>query len=101
MVSRSPSFPERDRVLDLCLALVSLVGVLVPPSHRRDWCEEWSGEIYYRWLRLRKFDRLNLKECTDPTLRSFGAIPHALWMWREDWSVDMLIQDLGTRFEPT
>ena len=82
------------RLLAISVALVRWAGAAVPLSRRSEWRQEWMAEIYFRWNRLREFDRLSLRESLDLFGRSLGAIPHALWLLREEWSLHMLIQDL-------
>ena len=75
--------PPRSPALGLCRLYLRLLSPLVPPEGRRDWVEEWSAELACRkaggWTLL---------------LESSGAFADALWLFREEWSVDMLMQDL-------
>ena len=74
------------RLFVLSMAVVRWAAPVAPPSRRSDWRQEWIAEIYFRWKHLRETDRLSLRESLDLVGRSLGAIPHAFWMWREEWS---------------
>lgn len=81
----------------LCLVLIRMVGLLVPHDQRREWRDEWEAEVHHRWLRLRRARggappsaaaRLSL------LARTAGCLPHALWLWKEEWRLRMLWEDL-------
>jgi hypothetical protein len=85
--------PEADRrpergATDLFLRACSL---LVPSYRRQDWLEEWRGEAdALRALRGSGASR------DYPTTASFvaGALPHALWIRKEGWTVDSIARDV-------
>jgi putative ABC transport system permease protein len=64
-------------------AVVRAASVVVPSAARREWLAEWEAEIAWH---------------TGSSLvlasRCLGALPHALWMRRQQWRWDMLRQDL-------
>jgi hypothetical protein len=65
------------------LVFVRAVSVVVPLAARREWLAEWEAEIAWH-------------TGSPPVLasRCLGALPHALWLRREQWRWDMLGQDL-------
>lgn len=78
-----PSLPGPRRVL-------RLIGRLVPAYRREEWLEEWTAEA----------DALNRARADGveglPRTVAFiaGAVPHALWMRTEGWTMDGVAQDL-------
>ncbi len=70
--------------------LLHLVARVVPADRRQEWLEEWQSEL----------DVLTEARTTTspdlPTIFSFvlGAIPHALWLRTEGWSLDRVTQDV-------
>lgn len=69
-----------------------LVSVLVPGSRRREWLEEWEAE-------LDSLEALHQRGPGGayPSVPAFvaGALPHALWMRTEGWTMESVLQDLG------
>ncbi|HEX9886550.1 MAG TPA: ABC transporter permease, partial [Longimicrobiales bacterium] len=77
--------------------IVRAASFLVPGGSRREWLDEWLGE-------LDALDRLRTEAASPgrlPSLASFslGAVPHAIWTMTEGWTMDSLYQDVkfGTR----
>src|SRR5918993_5047044 len=63
---------------DLLRRFVALVSRLAPGAARREFRAEWEAEL-----------------ATDPRLtRALGSIPDAWFLFRQQWSADMLLQDL-------
>jgi putative ABC transport system permease protein len=60
---------------------------IVPAALRVEWLREWEGEI--AWHRRRGRAARG---------RLAGALVHACWLRKEEWSVDMLLQDLRYAF---
>lgn len=74
----------------LALLVVRLVSHLVPRGRRREWLAEWSGEIVHR-------DRsgpTTVSRRIGLVKRSAGAVVHALWLRKQEWSLDLMGQDL-------
>src|SRR5262245_1427228 len=67
--------------------MIAAFSVFVPASGRSDWIQEWNAEIaYYRF-------RSNQSEIA-LVFRCVGALAHALWLRRQQWRLDMLLQDV-------
>ncbi len=81
----------RDGVPRLSLLYLRLVAFLVPGYRRSDWLEEWVGEL----AALAERDRTG-REGGYPGRWSFllGALPHAAWTLKEEWTVDSVMQDV-------
>lgn len=74
-------FDAARRILR-CLALVA-------PSHcRTEWRREWEGELW-QYLAESRSTAAGL------SWRLAGALPHALWLRRNEWRLAMLLQDLS------
>ena len=76
----------------LTTRIVRLAAWLVPGDRRAEWREEWLGE-------LEALERARSQQPTSEGLPSrigfaLGAIPHALWTMREEWTMEGLLQDL-------
>lgn len=83
MAVRRPGPPSPVALTRASLALVRAVSVVVPLGARREWLAEWEAEIAWH-----TGSSLALAS------RCLGALPHALWLRREQWRWDMLRQDL-------
>ncbi len=67
---------------DLPRRLVALAARLTPSAARRDFRAEWEAEL-----------------ATDPSMRrALGAVPDAWCLFRQQWSLDMLSQDIRYAF---
>ena len=63
---------------DLARRFVAVVSRLAPGASRREFRAEWEAEL-----------------ATDPTFaRAAGALPDAWYLFRQQWSLDMLTQDI-------
>jgi len=60
--------------------------------------EEWQSEIWYH--RKGSGTNGNVSEGgeLELVLRCLGAPLHALWIWAEEWSLDMILQDIRLAF---
>lgn len=78
----------------LARLLVRLASMLVPAGRREDWLEEWLGEL--RALRQARAGGgpSGGKDLPGSIEFAVGAIPHAVWMSMEGWTMDSLAQDL-------
>lgn len=70
---------------------IRLLAPLVPAARRREWREEWEGELE-ALLEVRASGRAEAY----PGVVSFvvGALPHALWIRMEGWTMESVVQDL-------
>jgi len=70
-------------------------ALLVPRYRRSEWLEEWKGELEVL-AELRHEVRDDDGAHTYPGRFSFlvGAVPHALWTRKEEWTLDSLRQDI-------
>lgn len=75
----------------LCRLLLGIARRIVPASHRADWTREWQAEVFYRLESARETGR---GAGPDLVARCAGALVHAAWLRKEDWSVSVLTQDL-------
>ena len=74
---------------DLSRAIVRFASRLVPSHLRRDFRDEWEGELWADGQRPPD-NRAHGR----PVTRALGAIPDALFLASRQWSVDMLMQDV-------
>src|SRR2546428_520783 len=64
----------------LARAIVNAASVFVPRWRRDDWRREWHAELWYA--------------PRDAVRLSTGAVPHALQLLQQHWSLDMVMQDI-------
>jgi predicted permease len=76
---------------DLSRAIVRFASRLVPSYLRRDFRDEWEGELWADGQRPRD-------NRARPVRRALGAIPDALFLASRQWSLDMLTQDIRYAF---
>lgn len=70
--------------------ILRAISPLVPGWRRDDWLEEWEAE-------LAALDELRATgQPGYPAVRAFvaGALPHAIWMRKQEWSMTGMLQDL-------
>jgi putative ABC transport system permease protein len=75
------------------LALIRVIGVIVPRRLRADWKQEWEAELAYREALLADWTRLNGRTKLNLFSRSLGAFWDALWLQQLRWE-DEMFQDL-------
>jgi hypothetical protein len=69
----------------ISVALINLFRWIVPRRKRSEWRDEWQAEL---WYEARRVSQMTL------ILRCGGALVHALWLRKQEWRLEMLIQDL-------
>ena len=69
--------------------IVALAAFLVPAADRERLKQEWEAELAHRFRQ----ERTTLAAWS-LLRRSLGAIPHALFILKEQWSLEMISQDL-------
>jgi putative ABC transport system permease protein len=80
----SGPFRARDPLpLRICLAVVRLIGAVVPSSSRVDWRAEWEAEVRYYWQDLESRNGLDWRSRMDLFRRALGALPDAAWLRRQ------------------
>ncbi len=85
---------ERDH--RLARAIVRLCAPIVPASHRAEWRAEWESELWHRFTEAR--DERAQPRAFSLTWHASGAFSHALWLLRNEWRLDMFVQDLTYAF---
>lgn len=75
-------------VAEICLRLGAPI---VPHAVRRDWLREWRAELACAEVRASRPGR---PRADGIAWRAAGALPHALWLRWDQWSFEMLWQDL-------
>src|SRR5205085_1024678 len=62
---------------------------------RSEWRREWTGELWHDLARHEKNRPIGLGIALSTAWRVAGALPHALWLRRNEWRFEMIIQDLA------
>ncbi len=70
--------------------LLTALSHLVPRAERREWLDEWRSELEV----LETDDTQRRSAYPGPLRFVMGALPHALWMRKEEWTMDSALQDL-------
>jgi len=80
----------REMMNGFAARLVSMAGLLVPSDRRAEWREEWEGEL------MALEDARAPGTTTLPSALGFalGAVPHALSIRVEDWTMEGSFQDI-------
>jgi putative ABC transport system permease protein len=81
-------------MLALTRLLIALGAAIVPASLRDDWTREWQAELWHRQARLAAADGLRLGAKLDLVARACGAVVHAGWLRKEEWSLAVIMQDV-------
>src|SRR5215204_4791467 len=79
------------------LAVIALVGVIVPRRLRAEWRQEWEAELACREQRLTRWKRLAGRHKRDLLRRSASAVWDALWLQRQRRE-DEMVQDVRFAF---
>ncbi len=71
--------------------VLGLIAFLIPADRREEWREEWLAELDVL-RRLGSGGRAG----NYPSVMSFvaGALPHAMWIRKEGWTMESVAQDL-------
>jgi putative ABC transport system permease protein len=67
---------------------------VAPRAHRREFRAEWEAEIDWAAGEIQRRRGSHTHLQLELVRRSLGAMAHAWWLRKEQWSVDMLWQDL-------
>jgi putative ABC transport system permease protein len=76
---------------DLTRRFIALVSRLAPGWARREFRAEWEAEIATAW---RDRPRDSWRDSARVMRRAAGSIPDAWCLFRQQWSADMLLQDV-------
>ena len=86
----------------LCRMIIGCSGLFVPRSTRRDWREEWQGELEGRRAELSSAGRLGWKDRWDLVARACGAIVDAVYLNEGGMmgmmGIEGLVKDVGLAF---
>ena len=83
-----------ERSLRVCLLWIRALSFLVSPPGRDEWMREWRGELLHHWSEFETGVQKSRAARFDLFLHSMGALPDALCLLRQEWRLDMLMQDL-------
>lgn len=78
--------------LTLALWLIRIAGWAVPRDRRSEWLRQWEAELTHRW-RIRNESRGNAAK-GGLLVWSLGAFGHAWYMFRTEFTMDSIWQDL-------
>ena len=81
-------------MLGLSRLLIALGTAIVPCAFRDDWTREWEAELWHERERLANGATLSLASSLHLVLRSCGAVLHAAWLRKEEWSLSVILQDV-------
>jgi len=82
-------------MLSLCRGFLAIGRAIVPSAVRDDWTREWRAELHYRTAR---HGAAGFRARLDLVVRCAGAVVHAAWLRKEEWSLSMLLHDLRDAF---
>ena len=80
-------------MLTLCRLLIGVGRSIVPLSFRDDWTREWQAELYYR-THPPEGEPLSGRARRALVFRCAGALIHAAWLRKDEWSFSVLMQDV-------
>lgn len=81
-------------VLRACTAILRTLSRLAPAWRRDDWRREWLAEVHFRGERLAAHRRLGTAAQLRLLARCCGGAFHIIWLWKHEWGIDMLSQDI-------
>jgi hypothetical protein len=80
-------------MLTLCRLLIGVGRSIVPLSFRDDWTREWQAELYHQ-THPPAGEPLSRRARRALVFRCAGAVIHAAWLRKEEWSFSVLMQDV-------
>ena len=93
--AEAPEWSETaDKTFRLSYRVIQVAMPIVPTRRRADWESEWVGELWYRIATLDRTGSLDRGSRLAILSRSLGAVPHAFWLRRTEWTGDMALDDL-------
>jgi putative ABC transport system permease protein len=85
---------KRSRAAAFARGVVSVAAWLAPHASRGEFRAEWNAEIAWAAGEIGARRGCVAHLHRELMVRSAGAVRHAWWLRREQWSLDMLWQDL-------
>lgn len=79
---------------EVALRFIQWVASFVPGGARREFRDEWRAELTCHWSAVEQRGRPGWRDGLTLAARAAGAVPDALCLVRQEWSLDMLMQDL-------
>jgi predicted permease len=76
---------------DLARGFIALVSRLAPAWARREFRAEWEAEIATAW---RDRPHRSWRDSARVARQAAGSVPDAWFLFRQQWSADMLLQDV-------
>jgi putative ABC transport system permease protein len=76
---------------DITRRFIALVSRLAPASARREFRAEWEAEIETAW---RERPHRSWRDSARVVRRAAGSVPDAWFLFRQQWSLDMLLHDV-------
>ena len=83
---------RHPRKLTLALMLIRIAGWFVPKDRRSEWLRQWNAELIHRW-KIRSESRDDVAK-SGLLVWSLGAFGHAWYMFRTEFTMDSIWQDL-------
>ena len=83
-----------DTTLRLCRAFLAALSHIVPGDRRRNWRDEWDGELWELMRRAERVPRRYGSPRRAALSFTLGALPHALHEWRQGWTMELLLKDV-------
>ncbi|MDF2776023.1 MAG: permease, partial [Geminicoccaceae bacterium] len=83
-----------DAVLRVCRALLVALSSLVPGDRRREWRDEWNGELWELMRRAERAPRRYGSPRRAAVRFTIGALSHAIYEWGQGWTMDLLLRDV-------
>jgi putative ABC transport system permease protein len=85
---------RKPRLIAAALAVVRVIGVIVPRRDRSAWRREWESEILNGHLALERERRSTWREHMPLTRRALGSVLDAAWLRRQFTRDSEVVQDL-------
>ena len=82
----------RSARLRIALAVIRFASLFVPRGRRSEWRAQWVAEVTHRWQARRHHPARDL------VLWSFGAFSHAWYLFRTEFTMDNIWQDIRYAF---
>jgi len=75
---------------DLARRFIAIVSALAPAGTRREFRAEWEAELAAAWSER---GHGSWRDHARVMTKAIGSLPDAWFLFRQQWSVDMLLQD--------